>query len=296
MDRKHLETLIGRALILVVVLGLYYWSSLPISRAEEEAPWVAASGEHLDANELRSSLPSKKMTLRAWIDHRVRSSDLIFQGFAPDGRGKSQPWPAGMSAAYLAGARARVAGADCALKGSACTHGLNTKLLLSVHGVRDPLQRYSALATHRFVMSPARDAADCHSHYEVLLFRGVPVIDESGNTSAIRGKYRGLPVAWVESFEGVTDSMLESMWAKMMDTEYDFGPLLLSGWDAAGVGHTIRRQGNFWCCLAPQWFNESGKWYRRPWYGDIALPSDRVMPPECQAALASKDSAVLSHC
>ena len=115
------------------------------------------------------------------------------------------------------------------------------------------------------------------------MMRGVPIMAAGfDNASVASRKYLRLPVLWAApDYRSVrlhksptsdaatiqadlqapnarrvielrlSPASLEQAWDTMLDVVYDFAPLFLKAWEAIGYGDHIRRQGNWWSCLAP---------------------------------------------
>lgn len=73
---------------------------------------------------------------------------------------------------------------------------------------RDYRNYLTSIKMHKFMLCPEGNAIgnDCHRDWEVLYIRRVPVIEHSPYKEVL---FKGLPVLFVESFNDVTDKLLE---------------------------------------------------------------------------------------
>ena len=85
----------------------------------------------------------------------------------------------------------------------------------------------SNLAQHKFVLCPRGNAIDCHSNWEVLYMRRVPVIL---SYPYLLDLFQDYPVLWVSGYEDITEDMLElnnHLYEEAQ--EMDLTPLTLHG-------------------------------------------------------------------
>lgn len=217
-----------------------------------------------------------RLTLAEW-QHTVKDiSGLIVQASAVDGSDSWQPFPIGMSWQYLLHYK----------KGNSLQIGKHENLLLAaITATTDRRRRPAHLATvcrpriiqtlaangfpntltlsenyftslpsYKFIASPEGNGIDCHRHYEALLAGCIPIMERNPLTEK---KYAGCPVLWTTDYSECTPAYLESVYAKMLHTVYDFSPLFLSTYSPQ-VQRKIKDCGNYWCMHIPE--------TRKQWY------------------------------
>lgn len=87
-----------------------------------------------------------------------------------------------------------------------------------------PIEFYSALRQHRFVVAPEGTGPDTHRLWEALALGVVPIVKRS----PIHRAWDHLPVLWVDEWEEVTEELLHG-WPSP-DAEQDLPELCWSHW------------------------------------------------------------------
>ena len=99
----------------------------------------------------------------------------------------------------------------------------------------DRLELYTAMAEHRFVLSPLGNGLDCYRTYEVLYLGSFPIV----KTSSLDSLYRNLPVLVVKEWSDVTLELLEKTYQDFRrpqrQHEFKFEKLYVQYWN-----HTFR--------------------------------------------------------
>ena len=92
---------------------------------------------------------------------------------------------------------------------------------------------------HKFVFSAEGNGVDCHRHYEILLCKGIPILQEPneqyceerwGTPCYLKEKYRDLPVIFTNNFEGITKEFLARKYEEILNIDYNFDKLTMSFW------------------------------------------------------------------
>lgn len=83
-----------------------------------------------------------------------------------------------------------------------------------------------------FTMSPRGVGMDCHRTWEAILLGSVPVIPDL----PINGLFETLPVVIVQDWETVTPAFLAAERERILDSEFDFAPILLETWRRVLLG------------------------------------------------------------
>ena len=83
------------------------------------------------------------------------------------------------------------------------------------------------------------NGVDCHRHYEILLCKGIPILQEPneqyceerwGTACYIKEKYRDLSVIFTNNFEGLTKEFLTKKYEEILNIDYNFDKLTMSFW------------------------------------------------------------------
>jgi hypothetical protein len=119
-------------------------------------------------------------------------------------------------------------------------HTLKTALFRNIK--MKPCQYLWTIGDYKFVISPEGNGLDCHRHYEALVSKCIPVMEDN---PLIRQKYKTLPVLWTTDYSEITPQYLEEKWTEFQHLTFDFRPLLLSFWSEAEQVE-IKRRGQFW--------------------------------------------------
>ena len=86
------------------------------------------------------------------------------------------------------------------------------------------IQYYSAIARHRFVLSPEGNGVDCYRTWEALYLGAIPIVMASPAMSC----FAGLPFLFTEDYSELSSSYLERVWADMSGRTFDIEPMLKS--------------------------------------------------------------------
>ena len=215
-----------------------------------------------------------KCTLRQWQGTKKDSYDFIIQASSTDGTDAWQPFLIGMSWEFGCiidkyddwQIGNHEYDALCAIR----THTdqrrrpvpPNRKSLIKTvekNGIRNvkvtPEAYFKSLAKFKFVVSPEGNGIDCHRHYEGLMVGTIPIVEDH---PGIREKYAGLPVLYTRDYSEITSAYLNEKYAEMIDQEYDFSKMFLSGYPPE-LQAEIKRCGNHWIAIAypnmPKWYS-----------------------------------------
>lgn len=111
---------------------------------------------------------------------------------------------------------------------------------------------FEELPKYRFVISPEGNGIDCHRHYEALMAKCIPIVEDS---AFVRAKYGNAPILYTRDYSEITQEYLEQKYAEMLDQRWDFSNLFMASWSPEEQ-LIIKFRGNFWC----------EKLAGRPWY------------------------------
>jgi len=244
-----MQALVRRALLspeIAHVLRSVVGAAAPISAA-------VTAGVQSNANEV-------VMTLREWLTGpRPAPQDMVAQASSTDGRDAWTEHPIGISWAWSNTNDKSVYGphdqllfvairdnTDRGRRGAAPVNRGTIVRALASAGFPNrnlPGHEYAAeMPKHKFVASPEGNGVDCHRTYEALMAGCVPILEANPKTLV---KYAGLPVLWTLDFTEVTPAYLDGMYARMLDTKYDFSRMFLHTYPA-NVQRDIRAAGNHW--------------------------------------------------
>jgi len=104
-----------------------------------------------------------------------------------------------------------------------------------------PTAYIEKMLCHKFVLSPRGNGIDTHRTYEAIICKGIPIVDV--DTHDMREKYAKLPVIFCNNFD-IKEDYLHSLYAQMLETEYDFDRLTLTYWRKHSP--VIDDNSNFW--------------------------------------------------
>ncbi len=108
------------------------------------------------------------------------------------------------------------------------------------------------LMQSRFTFSPEGNGLDCHRHYEAILFKGIPIVEDN---PLIMEKYDGLPVLYTHDYSEINDAYLNEKYNEMLEKTYDFSKLYLSYYDEETQKEIIENS-NFW---VNKWSDRAGR-------------------------------------
>ena len=111
---------------------------------------------------------------------------------------------------------------------------------------------FEELPKYRFVISPEGNGVDCHRHYEALMAKCIPIVEDS---ALVRAKYGNAPILYTRDYSEITQDYLEQKYAEMLDQRWDFSNLFMASWSPEEQ-LLIQFRGNFWC----------EKMAGKPWY------------------------------
>ena len=118
--------------------------------------------------------------------------------------------------------------------------------MLEAKGIQNQVLDYSdyieALSSYKFIISPEGNGIDCHRHYEALIAGAIPIVESN---MKIKEKYKGCPILYTTDYSEITSTYLEQQYLQMLDTEYDFGCLMMDT-HTPETQKEIKRNGNFW--------------------------------------------------
>jgi hypothetical protein len=127
--------------------------------------------------------------------------------------------------------------------------GINRRSILKIleeKGVPNQVLDYSeyieTLSSYKFIISPEGNGIDCHRHYEALIAGAIPIVESNDK---IKEKYKGCPILYTTDYSEITPAYLEKQYSKMLDTNYDFGCLMMDT-HTSETQKKIKNNGNFW--------------------------------------------------
>ena len=100
-----------------------------------------------------------------------------------------------------------------------------------------------SLCVAKFAPSPEGNGIDCHRHWEALYCKSIPIIEDN---EKIKSKFKGLPVIYTKDYSDITPDYLNKKYEEILETEYNFSKLFLSGYSKEIQKRIIERS-NFWC-------------------------------------------------
>lgn len=99
------------------------------------------------------------------------------------------------------------------------------------------------LCSAKFAPSPESNGIDCHRHWEALYCKSIPIVEDN---ELIKPKFNNLPVLYTKDYTEINDKYLQKVHEEMLDKEFDFSKLFISGYDK-DIQEKIRRRSNHWC-------------------------------------------------
>lgn len=209
------------------------------------------------------------MTLREWNKHLVSKSEYIVQASTTDGLDGITAPSIGMCYTFvgtdndfIATEKTRMVlcainmGTDQRRRGANLICRKTIAKTLSNNGFENVAiekdKFFEELPKYRFVISPEGNGVDCHRHYEALMAKCIPIVEDS---ALIRAKYGNAPILYTHDYSEITQEYLEQKYTEMLDLKWDFSQLFLSSWSPEEQ-LLIKYRGNFWC----------EKLAGRPWY------------------------------
>lgn len=106
------------------------------------------------------------------------------------------------------------------------------------------------LCKAKFAPSPEGNGVDCHRHWEALYCKSIPIIEDNDR---IKPKLQGLPVIYTKDYSDITPDYLNKKYEEILETEYDFSKLFLSGYSEEIQKRIIERS-NYWCSKSKMCF------------------------------------------
>ena len=208
------------------------------------------------------------MTLREWQTCDVPKSEYIVQASTTDGLDGITAPSIGMCYTYVSfsetGEQSKTRSVLCAINTGTDQRRRGDNPLcrktiaetLSNNGFENTAiekdKYFEELPKYRFVISPEGNGIDCHRHYEALMAKCIPIVEDS---ALIRAKYGNAPILYTRDYSEITQDYLEQKYAEMLDQRWDFSRLFMSSWSPEEQ-LLIKYRGNFWC----------EKLAGRPWY------------------------------
>tara|TARA_Y100000389_G_scaffold36102_1_gene30680 strand:+ start:10618 stop:12027 length:1410 start_codon:yes stop_codon:yes gene_type:complete len=101
---------------------------------------------------------------------------------------------------------------------------------------------FKDLLQSKFTFCPEGNGIDTHRHYEALIFKSIPIVEDNPK---IMNKYEGLPVLYTHDYSEINDEYLNKKYDEMLNTEYDFSKLFMSNY-TPDIQKVIKDNGNFW--------------------------------------------------
>lgn len=233
------------------------------------------------------------MTLREWQTHLVPKSEYIVQASTTDGSDGITAPSIGMCYTYVGfeetpreTAKDRMVlcaintGTDQRRRGADPICRKTIAETLSNNGFENVLiekdKYFEELPKYRFVISPEGNGIDCHRHYEALMAKCIPIVEDS---ALIRAKYGNAPILYTQNYSEITQEYLEQKYAEMLDQRWDFSNLFMSSWSPEEQ-LLIKYRGNFWCeklAGRPWSFGSSTQIHTHPFYDSNKVPCVYVL-------------------
>lgn len=95
----------------------------------------------------------------------------------------------------------------------------------------------------KFAPSPEGNGIDCHRHWEALYCKCIPIIEDN---EQMKTKLIGLPVIYTKDYSEITTEFLNQKYQQILETDYDFSKLFLSGYKD-DIQERIKIRSNYWC-------------------------------------------------
>jgi hypothetical protein len=202
-----------------------------------------------------------KYTLKEWQSTLKDTSDIIVQASSMNMDDAWQPFPIGMSWQYVKVHTERSSlqlGSHenlllCSFRTNTDEHrrkdGINRRHIESIlrnigiyNRSLDYKEYFLTLPNYKFIISPEGNGIDCHRHYEALMAGCIPIIEHN---ELVEEKYKGCPILYTHDYSEITPDFLEKKYNEMLNEEYDFTKLFLSGY-TYDMQNLIKKSGNFW--------------------------------------------------
>jgi hypothetical protein len=115
---------------------------------------------------------------------------------------------------------------------------------------------FTEMSEHKFCASPEGNGEDCWRHYETILTKGIPIIQEPNNDfclkrwklpSQIKRKYEDLPVVYTNDYSDLTKEYLYEKYEEILETDYNFDKMKISYWeDSSLILYCMNAYTNAW--------------------------------------------------
>lgn len=86
------------------------------------------------------------------------------------------------------------------------------------------IRYYSAIASHRFVLSPEGNGVDCYRTWEALYLGAIPIVMSSPVTSS----FADLPILFTENYSELSEAYLERCWRELSGASFEVNAMLAS--------------------------------------------------------------------
>jgi hypothetical protein len=102
-----------------------------------------------------------------------------------------------------------------------------------------PIDYFKDMTKHKFCVSPEGNGESCYRHYEAILTKGIPIIQEPDNDrcmerwnlpSQIKQTYEDLPVVYTKDYTDLSVEYLNEKYEEILETEYNFDKMKFSYW------------------------------------------------------------------
>ncbi len=91
---------------------------------------------------------------------------------------------------------------------------------------------FQQLSTSKYILSPSGLGWDCYRTWEALILGCIPILETYYRRDGLYRTYNDLPVLWVDHYDNVTPSLLESEYPRILSKakEYQFEKLTTQWW------------------------------------------------------------------
>ncbi len=213
---------------------------------------------------------NKKMKFKDWLKYEIPINEIIMNASIQDGSDKLMSYMIGVSYKceldYLVKLNNLIHNSDKELNSKLYCFSFSTNTDLKRRGKWGPNEQairretihrtlkrnfnttrgghifFDDLYTSMFTFSPEGNGLDCHRHYEALIYKGIPVVEDNPE---IMKKYEGLPVLYTHDYSELTGKYLQEKYQEMLEKEYDFSKLFLSSYSEIDQ-KIIKENGNYW--------------------------------------------------
>ena len=210
------------------------------------------------------------MKFKDWLNYEMPINEIIMNASIQDGSDKLMPYMIGVSYQcqldYLVNLHNLIHNSDKKINSNLYCFSFSTSTDLKRRGkwgpneqairretIHNTLKRnfsttrgghifFNDLYLSKFTFSPEGNGVDCHRHYEALIFKGIPVVEDNPE---IMKKYEGLPVLYTHDYSELTEKYLQEKYKEMLEKEYDFSKLFLSSYSLIDQ-KIIKENGNYW--------------------------------------------------